>query len=485
MKNIFVFFFTILGLFFQCQNYSILKKDVYQSPKNTLPKIKKEILAAEKKNNIQLISKLEYLNSFAYYLLEKSDSCIIHAQIAIETAKKINYPEGQALGLRMLGTQYAQLGFLDKSKANLDQGLDLMKNKDGDEANEINGLLWNSYIFVIDSNQKYSKKERFEFANKPIEYYQKIKNTELRKERLIAAYLNIGHLYNKEKDYKKGLFYMNEALQNVSQENSYMLVSVYYNLGETNVALKNSTEAINNLDKALVYSEKYAIDTHKKDIYYSLSKAYDQLNNKEKAYFFLEEYNKINDNIASLDKKTINTIDTEKKKQIPSQKNKNFWLWIGLGAFTVAGLSLFIFRKRKNQIIKSEIPEPYTEKIYDLKINTNTEQNILNMLEIFEQKKEYTSPSVTLYFLANKFHCNTKYLSATIKKFKNKSFSQYINDLRLDYIIKELQNNPKTRNYKISHLAEMAGFASHAAFTTAFIAFTTQKPSVYIKNLSE
>lgn len=483
MKKICVFFFILVFTLHFSQEYSILKKEVYESPKKTIPKIKNEIRNAEKQNNQQLISKLEYLNSFAYYLLENSDSCLAHAQLAIETAKKVNYAEGQALGLRMQGTQYARLGLLDKSKKSLDLALDLMKDKQGDEANEIKGLLWNSYLYIVDGNPKYKANERFDIALKSLNYYQKITNPELKKERLIAAYLNLGHLYNKEKSYDKAVFYMKEALKYVTDENSYMLVSIYYNLGDTYIEQKKLTEGIDFLNKALEYSEKYQIDARKKDILYSLSKAYDLQNNKEKAYFYLEEYNKLSQSLISQEKKIINKLDSENKK---TSQTKSTAIWVGLGIFLATLLGFLAFKFRKKQVIdEPEISEMDTEKSAEVKISSATEQNILQQLQNFEKNKDYTSSTVTLYYLANKFHCNTKYLSATIKKSTNKSFSQYINDLRLEYIINELKTNPKVRSYKISHLAEMAGFASHAAFTTAFIAFTNEKPSVYIKNLSE
>lgn len=482
MKKICAFFFIVFSTFHFSQEYSILKKEVYQSPKSTIPKIKNEIRNAEKlQNNERLISKLEYLNSFAYYLLENSDSCLVHAQFAIETAKKVNYREGQALGLRMLGTQYARLGLFDKSKKSLDLAIHLIKDKSGNEANEINGLLWNSYLSVIDIDPKYKASDRFKVALKSLNYFQKVTDTKQRKELLIAGYLNLGHLYNKEKKYDQAVFYMKEALKCVTEENSYMLVSIYYNLGDTYIEQKKLDDGIIFLKYALDYTEKFQIDTHKKDILYSLSKAYDYKNNKEKAYFYLEEYNKLSETLISQEKNVINKIDAEKKKDNET-KMTTFRILLGIIAVAITGFLLLKFRKKAGQHEPDSI-ENQTERQVDLKISSGTEQNILSQLKNFEENKEYTSSAVTLYYLANKFNCNTKYLSATIKKYKNKSFSQYINDLRLEYILNELKTNPKVRTYKISHLAEMAGFASHAAFTTAFVAFTNEKPSVYIKNL--
>lgn len=80
---------------------------------------------------------------------------------------------------------------------------------------------------------------------------------------------------------------------------------------------------------------------------------------------------------------------------------------------------------------------------------------------------------------------NTKYLSQVINSHKNKNFTNYINQLRIHYIITELQNNPSYRKYKIAALSEMTGFSSPSKFTEAFKKETNITAVLYIKNLEE
>ncbi|WP_306568250.1 helix-turn-helix transcriptional regulator [Flavobacterium lindanitolerans] len=95
-----------------------------------------------------------------------------------------------------------------------------------------------------------------------------------------------------------------------------------------------------------------------------------------------------------------------------------------------------------------------------------TTDALLLKLEKFEKSKNAIKKEVSLTWLANHLNTNTRYLSEVIKKHKGKSFNNYINGLRINYIIGLLYDNPKHREYKISHIAELCGFSSREVFTT-------------------
>jgi YesN/AraC family two-component response regulator len=52
--------------------------------------------------------------------------------------------------------------------------------------------------------------------------------------------------------------------------------------------------------------------------------------------------------------------------------------------------------------------------------------------------------------LAAQLNTNTKYLSEAIKNNRSQNFNNYINNLRINYIVHKLYNDPKYREYKIS-----------------------------------
>jgi YesN/AraC family two-component response regulator len=90
---------------------------------------------------------------------------------------------------------------------------------------------------------------------------------------------------------------------------------------------------------------------------------------------------------------------------------------------------------------------------------------------------------MSLPVLAAQFNTNTKYLSNIINEYKGKNFNNYINGLRINYIMKLLYEKPEYRGYKTSYLAECCGFSSRIVFTTVFKKETGITPSYFINTL--
>ncbi len=118
-----------------------------------------------------------------------------------------------------------------------------------------------------------------------------------------------------------------------------------------------------------------------------------------------------------------------------------------------------------------------------LLLSEETLQRLLNSLSEFEAQQQFTSGTITLSQMAAQINTNIKYLSYVIKTYKGRDFNGYINELRVDYMIRQLKEQPQWRSYKISVLAEKAGFSSHGKFTTIFKGVTGLSPSVFIQHL--
>ena len=110
---------------------------------------------------------------------------------------------------------------------------------------------------------------------------------------------------------------------------------------------------------------------------------------------------------------------------------------------------------------------------------------VLLKLEVFEQEKHFLSKSITLNSLAKEMHTNTNYLSKIINTYKRASFSNYLNTLRITYIVHELNVNDKYSKYTIQALAEVAGFNASESFGKAFYKITKSMPSDYISKLDK
>lgn len=108
---------------------------------------------------------------------------------------------------------------------------------------------------------------------------------------------------------------------------------------------------------------------------------------------------------------------------------------------------------------------------------------ILKGLLKLEERKFFLKQEVTLALVASKLKANTRYVSLVINKHKKKDFKNYINELRINYIILQLKNYPEYLDYKIAYLAEEAGFPSHSKFATVFKSITGMPPSSFIENI--
>ena len=114
-------------------------------------------------------------------------------------------------------------------------------------------------------------------------------------------------------------------------------------------------------------------------------------------------------------------------------------------------------------------------------MSAEAEEKLVEKLEEFEKKQLFLERKVSLPFVAAEIETNTKYLSYIIKQHKGKDFNEYINDLRINYIVQKITDDPVYRQYKINTLAEEAGFSSHSKFATVFKAAIGVSPSEFIK----
>ena len=110
-------------------------------------------------------------------------------------------------------------------------------------------------------------------------------------------------------------------------------------------------------------------------------------------------------------------------------------------------------------------------------------QKILQQLELFEKQKLFLEPEVSLIQMAQQFNTNRSYLSQCINAYKGVSFTEYINTLRINYLLHQWQINPKWRSFKLQSLSETLGFRSRRSFANAFNSCTGLSPTNYLQQL--
>jgi AraC-like DNA-binding protein len=147
-----------------------------------------------------------------------------------------------------------------------------------------------------------------------------------------------------------------------------------------------------------------------------------------------------------------------------------------------------MYRQKFEELMKkSEIPKVQVKNINKgiLDINEDTVASLLKQLEKFERDKKFLEKDLTLAKLTAAFDTNTKYLSKIIYHYREKKFTEYINDLKIDYLITLLKSDKRIRNYTNKALAEEAGFSSTQRFTNAFLAKAEMPTSFFIEELKK
>ncbi|MXS72095.1 helix-turn-helix domain-containing protein [Flavobacteriaceae bacterium W22] len=248
--------------------------------------------------------------------------------------------------------------------------------------------------------------------------------------------------------------------------------------------------------------EKVNRDPHDRiESYEFLTDSYLRLGENEKSRYYMKEYSHLKDSLAYVQKNNADTIMKKLVTQVDDEyieKRKKMLAFIFISTLIVI-LVIVLLWKRKNK----HIHRKYEQMIEKLKndeigkkikssasqtsntITSETEEKLLSDLEDFEGSELFLKKDITLRFLSDQFGSNTKYLSEIINKNKSQNFNNYINQLRVNYIVHKLYNEPKYREYKISYLAEACGFASPQVFATAFKRVYRVTPFYFIQNLKK
>ena len=285
--------------------------------------------------------------------------------------------------------------------------------------------------------------------------------------------------YQQKGDFKKGLEFSKEAIENKTPMISFQ----NYELECYKIAAE-CAEKLGKTDEAFLYNKKY-------------SEVSEKMNYAKKADFMAKLYEQ--NEVSPL------------KKEIAIKSSRAAMLFWGLGfASILAGYLIFRIAKsrkekkkflaiierleNKNSIemepVETEEPvfidiEEEEEISSKKNISSETESKILKKLENFERRQRFLEPNISLGTLALDFKTNTTYITYVIKKHKNENLINYINKLRIEYIIQKMASDPEYANYKIEYLAQESGFASYSTFKRIFTKETGIDPSKFINYLKK
>ncbi|WP_291151208.1 AraC family transcriptional regulator [Flavobacterium sp. UBA7680] len=346
----------------------------------------------------------------------------------------------------------------------------------------------------------------------------------------ITAKLSLGNIYNWKGDYKNAEKTYYDVVFLSSQNNQKDILCVAnYNLGDVYFTTKK-------YDKALVFFKKCdslseitqvnEIDYLKSNFYQA--KIYNIQKKPELAYkhsrIYLDNYEKFEAklNTEALEVNYKQGVDdlTDEMVSIEKKYKNEVFLSRGLKVFYVLLFVAIVFlliknirdknkahkkmnalieefkanieKKNNSEIVPEEILE---EEMFELEeihlkkenvtlsIDEAKENKIVEKLLALENKLEYLNADFTLSYVAKKIKTNTTYLSYVVNKRFGKSFGEYSNELKINYVINEMITNHMYRKYSTQAIAESVGFKNAVSFAKSFRKRTGVSPAQFANNI--
>ena len=270
----------------------------------------------------------------------------------------------------------------------------------------------------------------------------------------------------------------------------------YFNTKDYQKSLYHSESAIRNPQKVADFID---FDLEAKRYAFFASKSMDL---KEKSIRYADLFMSKNSELVNQKRNNfVNQIIQNTYVEDFQNRNETLKYYLLLIALvsSAAVVSVYYFQRKKTkrqfekfQKVISELNDP-GKNDEEIKVTFKTGKSkelsdeksmeILQKLQKFEKGKLFLKPEMSLAFLAGHLQTNVNTLSATINQYKKQNFNDYINGLRIDYIVKKLQSDNQYKKFKISSLAQECGFSSHSIFTIAFKKRTEVSPSQFISFL--
>ncbi len=462
----------------------------------------KAVSIARKTESSIFLSKALLTKGNVYVYLGNDDEALIHYLKALDYAKESDDPLCQIMSIAGIAKVKRNVHFNNEALKMYKENFKLCKQH-GFEKETI-GI--NTYLGLTGTFLMLSQPDSTLVYAKPgLTYATENKDVEGQS----YFYIDMGIAYYMKSEFQKAITYLKKAeVITLDLKNKKRLVEVYYYIGKSYAGLEDYTKAVQFLEltketisqenknkNALKFNPHILLKTHE-----SLADIYKKQGEIEKSNASFEQYKAL-DKLKDVDRTNVYEalLDNVHKKNeaLTSSESrlKDTVKIISIAALlTLLCCVYFIWRfikmRKKNKVIFEQLlekieRESQQKKKADVTIQDKKVQEILSRLDKLEASLYFLNSNCTLQNVAKKIKSNTSYLSKIIGSHKQKKFTEYINELRIQYVLKRLKEDSKFRKYSIKNIAEEIGYKSTNSFTKHFKAHTKLYPSFYIQNLNE
>lgn len=341
-------------------------------------------------------------------------------------------------------------------------------------------------------------------------------------DRKLKAQTNLANIYVKKGEFKNAEDHYLAALVLAKQNDlTAQMTTLNYNIGYVNYGQKKYEKALAYFNKVDSISNFETNTLERTNAMYYLAKIHNHYENYPEAERYLELYNsnfKKNESLIAEETLNINSFIANKdvkeeveffKKEVKIRVIIRLLIQILIG-IVFFSLVYFLYKnyigKKKANIKVNKLIEEFKQKketlaaleeievkkkqeavVVDNAINIDEEKEneIVEKLLQLEKSKYFLREDFNLQNTAKKIKTNTTYLSYVVNKRFEKSFSEYSNELKINYVIEEIITNPVFRKYSTQAIAETVGFKNAVSFAKSFNKRTGVTPVQFIKKIEK
>ncbi len=253
----------------------------------------------------------------------------------------------------------------------------------------------------------------------------------------------------------------------------------YSMIGDCLVKQDSLLEATKYFDKFLKLTVETKDPEQIKVSAQKLISVYELLGDQEKANAYHKIYNEaVNDSLSFSVEKYRDLYNVERIRELKIAETKDFWKNIIYGGILllVVAIGTYLFLKRKN------VKKGPGKKIA---ISDSEMKKMTAAIDELTSKQLFLTPNITRKsFCSESKITSERYLSQFINEKYKKSFSVFINDLRVEHAYDRIQKDSRFRNYKIEEIAKECGFGSKKSFERAFFGKYNETPFKLISRIT-
>jgi AraC-like DNA-binding protein/Tfp pilus assembly protein PilF len=406
------------------------------------------------------------------------------SSIRVEEAK--NNPSGKYTTWINLGLLYHKMKDFNKARDYTQEALAYFKQQE----DSLNIALCHQNLGIIYTYKLIPDSSRY-FNDLALRYFW---NNQLFYNYLQTAFnISSGHLHHKEIHLARHYLSQAQQLDSIIQKTAIFLGMFHLQTGQLNMLQNNSSLAQLSLDKAyaifdsiganaytleaLDLSMKNLVPPGKLDIF-------EQYMDKFRA----QQNNIFSKNVASSVSQAEIGFEVESlKKDLRIKAQQAYYqqkISYGLLAFCLllilgSGLISWLWQQQKaNNKSLFKLNRELSKKIKFGNSHKDPEQDALfeAIKQVMEKEMLFLQHDLSLDLLVQKVGSNRKYVSQSINIGSGSNVNNFINEYRITYATKLMEENP---NYPMETIADTAGFNSRATFFRAFKSVTGLSPGEY------